>query len=219
MLTRSLRTKSSLMGIGDNGLLFGTGTGAQISTPEQIVYPGGLPAPNVPTPQYGSFNPAPWPPRDTSIIAASNVACLPPDWPAPNSGYYNTGTAPIPPACSSLGPGQVSFVNAPPNGLVSSSPVVQPIHPAPQINVITPPGNSQSSVNPNNLTNGANSLNTSPGNINSTSSGNSNNSNSNTDTTDTTNTNDQAITWLKENWVLLAAGVAAVVLLPSMLKN
>lgn len=69
----------------------------------------GTPDPSAPAPggsagSYTPFAPAPWPPQDTDQIAALGIPCLPPDWPGGSSGYYSTGSQAVPAPCTSWSP-------------------------------------------------------------------------------------------------------------------
>lgn len=64
--------------------------------------PFGAPAPGGSAPGYSPSSPAPWPPQDTDQIKALGIPCLPPDWPGAGSGYYTSGGAGVPAACTSL---------------------------------------------------------------------------------------------------------------------
>lgn len=70
--------------------------------------PVGGAAPGGSAPDYSPFSPAPWPPQDTNQIAALGIPCLPPDWPGAGSGYYNSGSSPVPAACTSLSADQLT---------------------------------------------------------------------------------------------------------------
>lgn len=81
-------------------------------------------------------------------------------------------------------------IASPINTLSNSAPVYNPVVPAPPTNVLSPPQTGNPTSGQQNVTSPPNQQ--------------------STDTLDVTQ-------WLKDNWVLVAAGVAAVVFLPSMM--
>lgn len=183
---------------------------------------------------YGPFNAAPWPPKDPCAIANLGFSQIPYDWPDINSGYYAgvpkcpdgtpmSKTAPCP---GKLVPSPVQGTGAysqqlaavvggsaystqvvnrippsSPTNPLNAPPVNRTLTPAAQTNVLAPPAGSS------NLT---------PGSVESTRNqsagqdmGNNGGGGGASDITQ----------WLKDNWILVAAGVGALILLPQLMKG
>lgn len=99
------------------------------------------------------------------------------------------------------------YVPPPPNALTVVAPTPVYVAPQPTQNYLTPPTQNPYSVNPNTIVN-----NQSP-------------APAAADTTQQTTVvnaptaSDQAIVWLKDNWILVAAGIGAAIILPSILSR
>lgn len=150
--------------------------------------------------QYTFLDPAPWPPKDPCIIK-NTVPCLPADWPRRRSGYYD-GDPGVPDCPSVLSPFGTPIT---PTGNTLNNvapPPASPVTPPAPGNVLTPPAGTpvvpRSTVN-NGTTTGNPVLGTRPG--------------------DEPAAPNEVTDWIKANWVLLAAGAGALLLLPTLMSS